>query len=204
MKQNTDYKKRNLLIKAAKEEFIKHGYTKASLRTICAKAGVTTGALYFFFENKAELFSAVVDPSIKELKDLLNKYFVEDAKYLANAESLEVIEAGHNEASELITSCVYRNQDVFRLLLNRAENTVYENALDDLAQLIEGCIPSIVSTLPGYTYDDFMVEFMARLTIDSYINVIKREPDEKKAAEKLRKITRYLVRGWVKLVFVKE
>ena len=204
MKPNTDYKKREQLIKAARDEFIKKGYTKASLRTICAKAGVTTGALYFFFENKAELFSAVVNPSIKELKDLLNKYFVEDAKYLANAESLETIEAGHNNASELITSCVYRNQDIFRLLLNRAENTVYENALDDLANLIEGCIPSIVSALPGYTYDDFMVEFMARITIDSYINVIKREPDEKKAAEKLRKITRYLVRGWVKLVFVKE
>ena len=204
MKPNTDYKKREQLIKAARDEFIKKGYNKASLRTICAKAGVTTGALYFFFENKAELFSAVVDPSIKELKDLLNKYFVEDAKYLANAESLEAIEAGHNDASKLITNCVYKNQDIFRLLLTRAENTVYENALDDLAKLIEGCIPSIVSALPGYTYDDFMVEFMARITIDSYINVIKREPDEKKAAEKLRKITRYLVRGWVKLVFVKE
>lgn len=204
MKPNTDYKKRDQLIKAARDEFIKKGYSKASLRTICAKAGVTTGALYFFFENKAELFSAVVDPSINELKELLNKYFIEDAKYLASAASLEDIEAGHNDASELITSCVYKNQDVFRLLLNRAENTVYENALDDLARLIEGCIPSIVSALPGYTYDDFMVEFMARITIDSYINVIKREPDEKKAAEKLRKITRYLVRGWVKLVFVKE
>ena len=204
MKPNTDYTKRNLLIKAARDEFIKKGYSKASLRTICAKAGVTTGALYFFFENKAELFSAVVDPSINELKALLNSFFVEDAKYLASAESLEAIESGHNEASELITRCIYKNQDVFHLLLNRAENTVYENALDDLAKLIEKSSPSIVSAVPGYTYDNFMVEFMARLTIDSYINVIKKEPNEKIAAEKLRKITRYLVRGWVKLVFVKE
>ena len=204
MKPNTNYKKRNMLIKAAKDEFIRKGYSKASLRTICAKAGVTTGALYFFFENKAELFAAVVDPPINELKALLNKYFVEDAIYLSSAESLEAIEAGHNDASELITQCIYKNQDVFGLLLNRAENTVYENILDDLAGLIEASIPSIVSAMPGYTYDDFMVEFMARITIDSYVNVIKREPDGKKAAEKLRKITRYLVRGWVKLVFVKE
>ncbi len=67
MKPNTDYKKRDQLIKAARDEFIKKGYSKASLRTICAKAGVTTGALYFFFENKAELFSAVVDPASDEL-----------------------------------------------------------------------------------------------------------------------------------------
>ena len=61
MKQDTDYEKRELLISAAKEEFLEKGYNKASLRSICAKAGVTTGALYFFFENKADLFSAIVD-----------------------------------------------------------------------------------------------------------------------------------------------
>ena len=57
MKNDTEYKKREVLIEAAKKEFLEKGYNKASLRTICSKAGVTTGALYFFFENKAELFA---------------------------------------------------------------------------------------------------------------------------------------------------
>ena len=37
---------------AALEEFYEKGYAKASLRTICSRAGVTTGAMYFSFENK--------------------------------------------------------------------------------------------------------------------------------------------------------
>ncbi len=37
---------------AALEEFYRKGYAKASLRTICNRAGVTTGAMYFSFENK--------------------------------------------------------------------------------------------------------------------------------------------------------
>ena len=37
---------------AALEEFYANGYAKASLRTICHRAGVTTGAMYFSFENK--------------------------------------------------------------------------------------------------------------------------------------------------------
>ena len=204
MKPDTDYKKRDILLKAAKEEFIKNGYCKASLRTICSKAGVTTGALYFFFENKAELFAAIVDPPLNELKNLLTTYFTEDAKYLASVNSLDEIEENRNNASELFTKCIYKNKDVFRLLLTRSDNTVYENTIDDLANLIEGLIPSIVAAVPGYTYDQFMLEFMAHLSLDSYINVIRREPDEKKAAEKLRQITHYLVRGWVKLVVVKE
>ncbi|MBR4097117.1 MAG: TetR/AcrR family transcriptional regulator, partial [Oscillospiraceae bacterium] len=47
-----DKETREKLIESAKAEFMDKGYNKASLRTICANAGVTTGALYFFFEDK--------------------------------------------------------------------------------------------------------------------------------------------------------
>ena len=39
------------LIASATEEFAEYGYEGASLRQICSKAGVTTGALYFFFDS---------------------------------------------------------------------------------------------------------------------------------------------------------
>ena len=47
---------RSRLLEAGKEEFRDRGFLKASLRAICKKADVTTGALYFFFESKAALF----------------------------------------------------------------------------------------------------------------------------------------------------
>lgn len=40
---------RERLLESASREFLSNGYQKASLRTICRNAGVTTGALYFFF-----------------------------------------------------------------------------------------------------------------------------------------------------------
>lgn len=43
---------REKLLKSALAEFSEKGYMKASLRKICADAGVTTGALYFFFRKK--------------------------------------------------------------------------------------------------------------------------------------------------------
>ena len=42
---------RSRLLEAGKEEFRDRGFLKASLRAICKKADVTTGALYFFFEK---------------------------------------------------------------------------------------------------------------------------------------------------------
>ena len=51
---------REKLLESAMAEFSENGYMKASLRKICADAGVTTGALYFFFKNKNDLFKAIV------------------------------------------------------------------------------------------------------------------------------------------------
>nr|MCR4866696.1 TetR/AcrR family transcriptional regulator [Lachnospiraceae bacterium] len=83
MKQDVEYKKKEMLLNAAKKEFLEKGYNKASLRNICAQAGVTTGALYFFFENKAELFAAIVDRPVNGLKELITEHFKEDSEYMA-------------------------------------------------------------------------------------------------------------------------
>ena len=56
---------------AALEEFYEKGYAKASLRTICSRAGVTTGAMYFSFENKEALFRAILEPLVQSYEDIL-------------------------------------------------------------------------------------------------------------------------------------
>lgn len=52
------------LLKAAFAEIHEHGYQAASLETILASTGVTKGALYHHFENKAQLGHAVLDEVI--------------------------------------------------------------------------------------------------------------------------------------------
>ena len=44
-----DSETRKELLKCAKEEFMDKGFMGASLRNICQKAGVTTGAFIFLF-----------------------------------------------------------------------------------------------------------------------------------------------------------
>ena len=55
---------RGALLKSGREEFLAHGFEKASLRAICKKAGLTTGAFYSHFSGKEELFDALVKPMI--------------------------------------------------------------------------------------------------------------------------------------------
>ena len=58
---------RQKLLSAAFEEIYRSGFQAASLDRILAKAGVTKGALYHHFLDKAELGYAVVDEVVKEL-----------------------------------------------------------------------------------------------------------------------------------------
>ncbi len=204
MKDNTEYERRELLLKAAREEFMQKGYNKASLRTICANAGMTTGALYFFFENKADLFAAIVDPPINGLKKILHEHFKEDTDYMSHLRSIDDIEMDHADISDMIVEHIYDNYESIILVLNSSENTIYENIVDEFVRYIEEATPSMITAMPGYTYDEYMSHWMAHITIDAFIQVIKHERDKDTARIKLRGIVNYLVKGWIELVMVKE
>ena len=62
------------LMDAARKEFARKGFEGASLRSITAQAGVTTGAFYNNFRDKKEVYLAI----LAELSDTLRK-IVEEA-----------------------------------------------------------------------------------------------------------------------------
>ncbi len=202
MKQAVEYKKRELLTEAAKKEFLEKGYNGASLRSICAKAGVTTGALYFFFENKEQLFSAIVDEPLAGLKKLVLEHFRQDSEYMSGIASTAEIEQDHSSESDMFINHIYDHRDSFILLLNSSENTVYENCVDEFVEMLERSIPEMMSGMKGYTDDKYMSHWMAHLTIDAFINVIKHIEDREEAKRRMRPILNYLVKGWVELVMV--
>ncbi|MBP5252850.1 MAG: TetR/AcrR family transcriptional regulator [Lachnospiraceae bacterium] len=204
MKKENDQGTRELLMEAAKKEFLEKGYNKASLRSICADAGLTTGALYFFFENKADLFAAIVDPPLNGLKKILFEHFREDAEEAKKLTSIEGLDMDHSEISDRIVGHIYENYDSFMLLLTSAENTVYENVVDEFVDMLDKSIPPMMANVGGYTYDEYMSHWMAHISMDAFIHVIKHEKDAETAGKRLRSILNYLVMGWVQLALVKK
>ena len=204
MKQDVEYEKRELLIEAAKKEFLEKGYNKASLRSICSAAGVTTGALYFFFENKAQLFAAIVDGPIMGLKKLVAEHFKEDTEYMSKLDSIDDVDMDHTEFSDILMDYIYKYRDSFLLVLCASENTVYENCVDEFVDMLEKIVPPMVSSIKGYSYDEYMSHWMAHITIDAVIHVIKHEKDRDIAGKRMSSIMNYLVQGWVELTMIKE
>lgn len=67
---------RKHIIRIAKWQFMEKGFQKSSMRSIAKEMGATTGTLYSYFQNKDELFYAVVEPALlfstKRLEDIRN------------------------------------------------------------------------------------------------------------------------------------
>lgn len=57
---NDDSAKRRQIIEGARKVFLEQGFDAASMGEIARTAGVSKGTLYVYFENKLELFQAIV------------------------------------------------------------------------------------------------------------------------------------------------
>src|SRR5262249_42730278 len=58
--QSADSAKRRQIMDGARSIFLGHGFDAASMSDIARAAGVSKGTLYVYFENKEQLFSAIV------------------------------------------------------------------------------------------------------------------------------------------------
>jgi len=65
--ENLDADRRERLFQSAAEEFAEHGYDAASLNRIIEKAGIGKSSLYYYFEDKADLFTTVVERALAML-----------------------------------------------------------------------------------------------------------------------------------------
>ncbi len=68
---NIPSEKRARVIDSATKEFAKKGYHDASVSSIAARAGISVGAIYKYFENKQDLFLTIIDESIIRIENLL-------------------------------------------------------------------------------------------------------------------------------------
>lgn len=204
---------KRLLIESAKSEFIKKGFQKASLRTICKNAGVTTGALYFFFNNKEDLFSSIVEKPYRLLINVLVKHYGEhDVLFGAASATTEIEDAflpgNHDDDMYTLVHLLYKNYDIFRLLLEKSQGTRYENCVDEIVELTERSFVSmaqkIVRLKPELKVNEYMCHWITHISIDAFIHMITHVPDEETAMKYVKKTMDFILNGWIELVLIED
>lgn len=204
-----DRETKERLIESAKTEFAEKGYMKASLRKICAGAGVTTGALYFFFKDKEDLFTAIVGQPFEGLKEIMIKHFADERETLGLSDMSELkrhLDGGHDEIAAVLIHHLYSNYDAFMLLLTKSQGSKYENCVDEIVEMTDSVYSTMAENmagiLPNMRVNTYMRHWLTHMMIDAFIQLLIHERDEQKALCNMRKILNFLVKGWGDMIFI--
>lgn len=80
--------KKSRILEAAISEFADYGYERANINNIAEKAEVSIGSMYKYFNNKQDLYLAIVDFSVQELKSVLNEIISSNDEFLTTIKKI--------------------------------------------------------------------------------------------------------------------
>ena len=98
------------IIDAAERLFFRNGVDKTSLEQIAAEAGVSRGAIYWYFANKTDLFMAMVDSVPLIWEDVIARAVVE-----GHPDPLTLLETIALDALDLLASDP-RRQRIYHIM----------------------------------------------------------------------------------------
>ena len=201
MKQ--DKETRNKLLQSAREEFMEKGFMKASLRNICKNAGVTTGALYFFFEDKEDLFDAVTKDIVNAIFGILQSHFQEENDIINSGTTMAPDSIDHQKDFDVVRELLhhmylYREEVLF--ILTKCQGTKLENITDVLIEITEKHYRKMADAMqeanPGSVADDTFIHWLAHEQIDMFVYAVMHIEQEEEAMRFMNQALVFMMAGW--------
>ncbi|MCR4677392.1 MAG: TetR/AcrR family transcriptional regulator [Lachnospiraceae bacterium] len=192
--------------KAIKEEFLEKGYEDASIRSIGARAGMTSAGLYRHYKDKEAMFAAMVEPLIKDVKTWTKRHTSRKYKIVDGGNAKE--ELFGESFFDLIRDVILPKRDEFILLMTRSNGTKYENFLHDFVLSNQKEFMEAIGYLKekGYPVIDINEEEL-HILLSAYLTacfeLIIHDYDEIKIEKYLTTIQEFFMPGWLKIMGVK-
>ena len=201
MKQDKDTKIK--LLASARTEFLEKGYINASLRNICKNAGVTTGALYFFFKDKADLYESLVKDIVDAIYAVMNGHFAgehEQAEAGALSNLAEVDGSKDLEDTKRVIHLMYEHRDEMLMLLTKSQGSPYEGVLDRFIDTAEKHYENMARQMekanPTKKIDDRLLHWLSHQQIELFVYMITHIEEEQQAMKFMEQSVSYMMAGW--------
>jgi len=168
--------------KAALEEFRNKSYSKASMRAIARKAGITVGNIYRYFESKDELFNELMDPAWKAITQAIFDKYKEDEDPLFISGIISAIMG------------IYRTYTTeIYILFHNSKDSKYENIRGGLVDLIAGRLEKEMllklQSAGRKVKDTYIFKVIANAIVDSFYLIIRDIVDDFDRVEALMEKT---------------
>ncbi len=192
--------------KAVKEEFLEKGYEEASIRSIGARAGMTSAGLYRHYADKEAMFNAMVEPLIDSIKAWTKKHTSRKYDLLeGNASDGELF---GETFIDMIKEVILPRRDEFILLFSRSAGTKYENFLHDYVEDNQKEFLEAIRILKRKGYQTAEPgEEELHMLLSAYLTAcfepIIHDYEDEKVIKYLNTVQEFFMPGWLKIMGIK-
>ncbi len=185
--------------RAALDVFAAEGYRAAKMSVIAERAGVATGTVYRYFENKEALFADVVPDSLVGGLLALVRARVRSLSGVTDVRSLRADAPFFRATEELLRFSIEHRLEVV-ILLGRSQGSRHEGAatrlVDELVGLAGAHLRSVrkAAAAPSAA-TRHVLERVYRNLVDAFIDVLSSFDDEATIREAVAAYSRYHLAG---------
>ncbi len=186
------------IVEAALRVFAKKGYAAATIGEIAATAGISTGNVYRYYENKEALFEDALDETfVRQFSGLLSQR----VSALAGVEDVGRLgaDAPWFTASEELLRFTIENRLRLVILLGRADGTRWASFAADTAQeLVRLAIAHFRSVRPGIRIAEttrFALERIYESLLQTNARILEAYEDEDDIRRAVASYSRYHLAG---------
>ena len=195
---------RGQILEAAKAEFLAKGFQHASLRGIVRAAGVTTGALYGYYDSKEALFDALVRECYEHVMGEFRGALMAFAK-LPIEQQPENMGAVSRRCMREMLLYMHEHRDEFHLLLCSAEGTRYASMLEEAVDLEIAATHRYYRVLeqlgsPAPAIDERLEHILVTGMMNAYFEIIVHDMPLESAFRYLDELSDFYTAGWTKIM----
>ncbi|WP_159884188.1 TetR/AcrR family transcriptional regulator [Paenibacillus puerhi] len=177
------------ILRAAEDEFLKHGYTGASVKRMADQVGISVGNLYRYYKGKEALFDSVVGPVYLELEKMIK------------SQVTRPMDKGH--IFELIvhalTELLERIRKPLLILIDGSQGTKHEDAKLKLYKLMADNVAQHLEAYNGVQEREVFAEGTAWSVsvafMQGYFEIIRRHPDTEDCKSMVRQYFSFWYQG---------
>lgn len=195
--------KKNIL-SAAAEEFSACGFANASLRQICAKAGVTTGALYAYFKDKDQLFASVISPITNGILTSLKNHYKAELAFTSENNLSGEEEDIH--ATRQILNFYYTNKSLCQMILQNQDHPAVCAFFDELTRCMDQHTHLLFRQMYGSSpekeppiWDESTIHWVSHVQADAILYIISHDLEPAQAEVQLKKMITFMRAGFISL-----
>ena len=189
---------------AAMEEFLEKGFQEASLRQIVKNAGVTTGAFYGYYSNKAALFAALVEPHAAAVMGRFMETQLAFAK-LPKEEQPEHMGKESAACIDWMLDYIYDHYAPFKLLICKADGTPYEDFIHEMVEVEVEYTFRYIEVLKNLgrqvpELDKDLCHMIASGMFNGIFEMIRHDMPKDRAKRFIDQLREFSTAGWLKIM----